>query len=78
MVAADVEAEGIGIAAVVGVAVHASVELGVFQQAPLLERTKFPFVNAHVAVNLVAGGDQAVVEAVVNRIRRDEDSERVE
>ena len=78
MVAADVEAEGIGIPAVVGVAVHAAIELGVLQQAALLEGTQFPFVNAHVAVNLVAGGDQAVVETVIDRVWRDEDSERVE
>ena len=78
VVAADVEAEGIRIAAVVGVAVHAAVELGVLQQAPFLEGSKLPFVNAHVAVNLIAGGDQAVVEAVVDRVRRDEDPERVE
>ena len=77
VVAADVEAEGVRIAAVVGMAVHAAVELGVLQQAPFLEGSKLPFVNAHVAIDLIARGDQAVVEAVVDRVRRDEDPETV-
>ena len=53
--AADVQAQGIRVAAVIGVTVETAVELGVLQDCLLRVGCKFPFVYPHLAVDLVAG-----------------------
>ena len=61
-----------------GMTVHATVELGVFQQGPLAEGTQFPLIDAHVAVHLISRFQEAVSEAIVDGIRRHEDAEGLE
>ena len=78
VLAADVQGEGRRVVTVGGMAVHAAVELRVLQQGPLPEGSQLAFVNAHVAINLIAGLEQPVGESIVDRIRRHEDAKRLE
>ena len=72
------ERQGGRVAPVTCVTVDAAGELSVLQQRALTEGTKFPLVDAHMAVYLIAGLNQAIGQAIVDSVFGDIYRERVE
>ena len=70
VLASDMEAVIFRISPVVGVTVHATVELGVLDQGLFLIVGKTSFVDSHLAVHLVSGCQETIVDSVIDLVFR--------